>query len=190
MIETLTGRAQGVFLWVSLVGSFIRGLTGCDSFEDLEKRKNELLEDLKTYFRHMLQTIVPIYWDDTVRAIKLTTYARQRLPIAAYDLLQQERADPNFALAPNVSLKGDAMSRTRKRLNARCKDLLEVTHLGSEIGLFKYQADFLHCTVRDFFLGTDALKFDLKERPAVEFDPLVNSSRIMLGFIKPAGCNV
>ncbi|KAK7973267.1 hypothetical protein PG988_007401 [Apiospora saccharicola] len=100
LIDAMTQRAKGVFLWVFLVvSSLVRGLTASDNFEDLQKRLNELPDDLEDFFRHMLRTIEPVYWDHTVRFLQITIYTRHTLPIAAYELLDQEKRNPDFALA-------------------------------------------------------------------------------------------
>ncbi|KAK7946224.1 uncharacterized protein PG986_010545 [Apiospora aurea] len=123
-------------------------------------------------------------------SVDITIYTRQTLPVAAYEFLDQERADPNFALSigdgnnPPAKTHKSTIQRMKKRLNARCKDLLEITYHQSDTSPFTYQVDFLHRTVRDFFLGTNAMSLVMKERHAAEFDPLVTLSRIMLALAK------
>ncbi|OCL04830.1 hypothetical protein AOQ84DRAFT_415231 [Glonium stellatum] len=73
--------------------------------------------------------------------------------------------------------------RTKGRLNARCRDLLEVNIDFSEMSLLKYKVDFLHRTVRDF-LQANVLEEILKDSKLADFDPYIYLCRIMLSLVK------
>jgi energy-coupling factor transporter ATP-binding protein EcfA2 len=188
--DTIVERAQGVFLWVYLVvNSLKRGLLKDDNYSDLQSRLNELPDDLQKYFERMLQSIETIYWDSTTRIFRTVIAAEQALPLLAFELLDREMDDPDYALTMQASPLTDVESeaickRSNTRLNARCGDLLYVTVNPTEIVLFKSQVDFLHRTVRDFFLDTGVLDDMIQKRPTEKFDPHLSLCRIMLGLNK------
>lgn len=171
LVDDIVRRAQGVFLWVHLVvASLRRGLVAEDDFDDLNRRLNDLPDDLEEYFMHMLRSIESVYWKQTVNILLITIHAGQSLPIMAYEMLEEEEKNPDFAM--RTSGQSRAMSedelkvaviRMKKRLHARCKDLLEVYFDSSGSLFFRWRVNFLHRTVRDFFLGTDAMSQIVKE---------------------------
>ncbi|QPC76888.1 hypothetical protein HYE68_007640 [Fusarium pseudograminearum] len=155
----------------------------------LRSRLNELPDDLQRYFEHMLQSIETIYWDSTTRIFRTVIAAEQSLPLLAFELLDREMDDPDYALTMQASPLTDVESeaickRSNTRLNARCGDLLYVTVNPAEPELFKSQVDFLHRTVRDFFLDTGVIDDMIQKRPTEKFDPHLSLCRIMLGLNK------
>ncbi|KAF5000357.1 hypothetical protein FGRMN_1825 [Fusarium graminum] len=104
--------------------------------------------------------------------------------------------DTNYAIAMEIrSLQEDEIEnlcqRSKTRLNARCRDLLYVTHNTMETGLFEYQVDFLHRTVRDFFLDTGVIGEIIEKRPTRKFNAQLSLCKIMLALTKimPIGKN-
>ncbi|KAF9773246.1 hypothetical protein IL306_008991, partial [Fusarium sp. DS 682] len=69
--KIISKRAQGVFLWVFLVRSLKRGLSERDNVSDLQRRLDELPDDLEDYFHHMLESIESVYWDQTSRIFRV-----------------------------------------------------------------------------------------------------------------------
>ncbi|KAM5361279.1 hypothetical protein ACJZ2D_013228 [Fusarium nematophilum] len=63
------------------------------------------------------------------------------------------------------------MTREVEDVNARCRDLLYVTENAEEAGIFKFQVDILHRTVRDFFLETRVKDDIIQQRPTRSLDP-------------------
>ncbi|KAJ2984641.1 hypothetical protein NUW58_g5951 [Xylaria curta] len=179
--NSIVQKAQGVFLWVYLVvDSLLRGASAEDNFEDLQLRLNELPEDLEEYFKHMLETIEPVYWEQTARILQFTIDAEKSLPLLAYEFLDHITHTPDYDVGLSIkecsylSLQ-DIHSRMSTRLNARCKDLLEVLydHEPTGMSFMSYRVDFLHRTVRDFFLGNDFLTPLVKTSHALQPDPNV-----------------
>lgn len=72
LVDIVTTKADGVFLWVTLVvKSLIKGLHNQDSVEILEKRVGIIPRDLKSLYRHMVTTIEPLYMEEASRLIQL-----------------------------------------------------------------------------------------------------------------------
>jgi hypothetical protein len=62
LVESVTKRADGVFLWVVLVAkSLLKGLSNRDSIAILQRRLEVIPGDLKDLYRHMVQSIEPFY---------------------------------------------------------------------------------------------------------------------------------
>ena len=177
-------RAQGVFLWVFLVvRSLVQGLTNADRVIDLERRLQSLPTDLETYFRHMLDTIEDVYKQQTVQTFHIALQAAEPLNLMTYVMLDEIEENPKYA----IELPAEQMTREsiesrcqdmKLRINARCKDLLQVTRkksnyldysLCSELSSQPYEVDFLHRTVRDFFRVNDIQTF-VASRPPKTFN--------------------
>ncbi|KAI3325623.1 hypothetical protein HD806DRAFT_490791 [Xylariaceae sp. AK1471] len=187
--DSIVEKAQGVFLWVYLViDSLLRGASSEDNFDDLQLRLNQIPAGLEEYFKLMLDTIEPVYWEQTIRIFRITMDAGQPLPLLAYEFLDHERTNQNYAVdlsteeCSKLNLQ-DIQNRTKIRLNARCKDLLEAVHDRTGSSFMSWRVNFLHRTVRDFFLETDFLDNMMKERNT-NFDSLNSLSRVMLALVK------
>ena len=182
LVYEVVDRAQGVFLWVFLVvRSLLQGLTNADRIADLQRRLHRLPVDLNEYFQHMFETIDDHYQEQTAKTFQIALHASDPLALMTYDMLDELEDDPDFAfkLSHGPMHSSDIRSRhenMKKRINARCMDLLEVTRAGqqgqgkpgeeqsgkSDIDesadsgqdyrepFSEYVVDFLHRTVRDF----------------------------------------
>ena len=182
LVYEVVDRAHGVFLWVFLVvRSLLQGLTNADRIADLQRRLRRLPVDLNEYFQHMFETIDDHYQEQTAKTFQIALYASDPLALMTYDMLDELEDDPDFAIKLKYGPMHSSAIRSRhenmkKRINARCMDLLEVTRVEqqeqgkpgddqngqSDIdesadsrqakkGPFsEYVVDFLHRTVRDF----------------------------------------
>ena len=173
LVNEVVQRAHGVFLWVFLVvRSLTTGLANADRIVDLQRRLDSLPDDLEEYFRHMLDTIDRTYLQQTAQTFQVALKASEPLNLMTYYMLDKLETSPEYALELKLQVMSDMDIRSRHhdmklRINARCKDLLEVTRvnnydttediLGANLtqgppeSFFDYQIDFLHRTVRDFF---------------------------------------
>ncbi|KAI1332381.1 hypothetical protein F5Y16DRAFT_357651 [Xylariaceae sp. FL0255] len=192
-VDSIVQRAQGVFLWVYLVvDSLLNGISAEDDFTDLQKRLDQLPPELEPYFRHMLESVESVYWDQAVRIFHTTIDADQSLPLLAYEFLDYEKNDPSFALKLSFNTARDLdmpaiYGRMRKRLNARCKDLLEVVEDPEEQStVMRLKVNFLHRTVRDFFRDTDVISEIMSQREKVHLNTNLSLARIMLALVKTA----
>ena len=143
LVDEITRRAEGVFLWVSLVmRSLQEGILNGDSASMLRKRVRKLPTDLRAYFRRMLHSTEEVYREETAR-ILLIRLGWQRIEEDDFILEFLSWACPpcllmmshfdrqgNFA----KSIKMDSMTdqdvsrrlqKAQWRVKARCKDLLE-----------------------------------------------------------------
>jgi hypothetical protein len=173
LVNEIVNKAQGVFLWVFLVvTSLSKGISNADRVVEMQKRLAELPGSLEDYFRHIFNTVEDVYKVPTAQAFEVALQGAEPLSVMTFSLLDdldgQEATD--FAIKAKVEpLTMQEMNSRfedmRRRLDARCKGLLEITpSWGRPTGVpSQFTVDFLHRTVRDFLL-LDEMQIMLKER--------------------------
>jgi hypothetical protein len=189
LVQQIVSKAQGVFLWVYLVvRSLLRGLTNRDDMSDLVRRLAELPGHLETYFKHMLDTIENVYQQQTSQTFQIMANASTTLPLIALHFIDHEKNDPDYALKPEIgsilhSKFAATVDTKRRQLNARCKDLVEVTEDKEEPFFFRYGVCFLHRTVMDF-LRTPDMETLMTTRSGPDFKPNLTLCRAYLAQAK------
>lgn len=179
LVQEIVEKARGVFLWVVLVvKSLLTGLRNADRIFDLQKRLRDFPETLETYFGHILNSVEATYREETARVFKYALEAEEPLSLLTYSFLDEENLDDVLASTASVISTKDILSRQedmQRRLNARCKGLLEVVgerDLGRaprEI-IYALKVDFLHRTAYDFLLTKDMQNM-LAEELKADFEP-------------------
>jgi len=161
LILGITDKAKGVFLWVFLVvRSLLVGLRNDDGMRDLRRRLDQIPADLEDYYEQMLGTLEPFYFAQALQLFQVALNAQRQLSLLTYSYMLED--DPDYAL--NVEIKpltkrevSERYESARRRLNSRCKGLLE-SHMPTDTRTWEHYAstlpnatvDFLHRTVRDF----------------------------------------
>ena len=220
LVHEVVERADGVFLWVFLVvRSLLQGLTNADRIADLQRRLHRLPVDLNEYFQHMFETIDDHYREQTAKTFQIALHASDPLALMTYNMLDELEDDPDFAfkLRHGPMHSFDIRSRhenMKKRINARCMDLLEVTRAkkhepgkpGEQQGgksdidesadarrdykepFSEYVVDFLHRTVRDFLQLRETQALLTARMPrAVDLDTLLCQAFLAQVKIVPLG---
>ncbi|KAI9699179.1 MAG: hypothetical protein M1820_007258 [Bogoriella megaspora] len=189
LIDRIEKKAQGVFLWVYLVvRSLLRGLLNRDEISDLHRRLEELPGELEQYFKLMLDTIEPMYQEQSARAFKIMVNASANLPLILFHFIDKEREDTNYVLHQEVepfssAAIADICDEKKRQLNARCRDLLHFTTDEWETEFLEQRVGFLHRTVMDFF-QTGEMDTMLSSRCRVEFDSNSSLSKAYLAMVK------
>ncbi|KAI0802771.1 hypothetical protein GGR55DRAFT_691877 [Xylaria sp. FL0064] len=134
-------------------------------------------EELMDAYRslHMIDSIPSIYLPHMARTLWMATSVSQPQFLMVYSLLD-DAADAMAMFEeehpPEVMYDHEVRTRTqqmRRRLDGRCKGLLEVVLDEPDAGLyFEYKVDFLHRTVRDFLLGSPKIRQILEEQRFAE----------------------
>lgn len=200
-VEEVVSRANGVFLWVHLVvHSLLDGLRNEDRLSDLEKRLQLLPTSLKGYFQHMWESLGGAYQQQAAETFSIKLAAERPLTLMTFSMLDEE--EDNFAIKweTHPMTHEELIHRhevMKKRLNARCKDLLEIKSawkddqvfpargrrsLDNEANareFFKYRVEFLHRTVIDF-LTSEKMQSEMTVKVPPNFDP---SRRLCLAFL-------
>ncbi|KAH8723590.1 hypothetical protein GQ44DRAFT_620065, partial [Phaeosphaeriaceae sp. PMI808] len=147
LINEITERAAGVFLWVFLTTRQLRnGLSEYDSFSDMRRRLENIPTDLENFFKQILESVEPFYHEKMATTLQLALAARQPLRAVIYNLHDEEYEDEEYALkAPLQPLEESTAAlmhtQTTRRLSGRCRGLLEVHN---------HKVEFLHRTVMDY----------------------------------------
>ncbi|KAF2470468.1 uncharacterized protein BDR25DRAFT_35094 [Lindgomyces ingoldianus] len=156
LIENITLKASGVFLWVSLVtDSLLEGFSDGERVEELQARLDALPSDLENLFWKLLTRLGSLE-----RASQLLQIIRSSLtPVTLLTLYYADEADPAIASKikagplPTSQSNGRAVI-IRRRLNAYCRGLIESkTSPGQP--LHESIVGYLHRTVQDYLHRED-----------------------------------
>jgi hypothetical protein len=195
IVKEIVRKAKGVFLWVSLVvADLLKGIAEGDNISDMQRRLDFLPDDLEKLFQVIIQNIDSFYREEGIRYFEIAIHALEPLPVLAFYFLDEENRANHKDYAMHALIRPylpeqieEISSKMKKRLNARCKDLLEVVENKSwwvKPPMNYHKVDFLHRTVRDFFLSTDAMK-KLRDGLAVSyFDAKLSLCSIVIALSK------
>ena len=179
LLRDIAQKSAGVFLWVVLVvRSLLAGLVNGDRVSDLQRRLAFLPPDLENLYEKMLNSLDPFYLEHASQIFQNVRAAEEPPTLLCLSFADEE---PDFIINMKVQplSEDEKFSRAdimRRRLNSRCKGLLEVDQAVSlvpkavdpgDVSLTQYSmsvndrlaegtslADFtvqyLHRTVKDF----------------------------------------
>ncbi|KAF2970415.1 hypothetical protein GQX73_g3154 [Xylaria multiplex] len=165
LLDDITGKASGVFLWVKLVvKSLLAGLNHDDRVSDLERRLNLLPPDLERLYDAIIKDLDPFYLQHASQYFMLLQASEVPPEALLFSLADEE--DPTFALTlrrrplteESRTIRIDTL---RRRLNSRCKGLLE---LGAQD-----RVQYLHRSVKDY-IDSDEVKRWIQGTAGVDFD--------------------
>ncbi|KAF2681607.1 hypothetical protein K458DRAFT_391569 [Lentithecium fluviatile CBS 122367] len=153
LIENITQKASGVFLWVALVtDSLLEGLADGERLSDLQARLDSLPTDLETLFWNILSRLPDAHLVRTSQLIQMVRASLGRLDLLLLSYADED--DPEYALkflaGPRSIAQANARATIlRRRLNACCKGLIESK---PTVGrpLAQAQVGYLHRTVKDY----------------------------------------
>jgi hypothetical protein len=173
LVKEVTTKAAGVFLWVCLVVlSLLEGLRDGDGISDLQERLSLLPSDLEELFSKILNNLSPRYFDQASKLFQLVGAALEDEPLT---LLSLAFADDGWNQAMSSQVKSLSIEEIdfktemmRRRLNSRCKGLLEAPVYSGDSSKAKVQ--YLHRTVRDYLHRSDIWDY-LRSRVSGSYDP-------------------
>ncbi|KAH6693389.1 hypothetical protein BKA61DRAFT_647796 [Leptodontidium sp. MPI-SDFR-AT-0119] len=173
----ITGKANGVFLWVRIVvRSLLDGLRDGDKIMDLHDRLQRLPEDLDDLFRKILDHVDTDHRTQTSRLFQLIQAAQESLTLLTLDLAEdglEKAIQAEFGTMPSERVKFRA-DNMRRRLNSRCQLLLEAPSYKTDGAHAK--VSYLHRTVKDFILQPDMWNFIISSA-----DPNFNAHLALVG---------
>ncbi|PVH77304.1 hypothetical protein DL98DRAFT_638501, partial [Cadophora sp. DSE1049] len=159
LIEEITQKASGVFLWVNLVvHSLLAGFGNADRLSDLKRRLDFLPPDLENLYRKMLKSLDPFYLEHASQLFQLIRASTSPPSLLCLSFADE---DEEYVFKCKVrpltreerTFKADVMKR---RLNSRCKGLLEPMIKKSraiekpEKSIADHTVQYLHRTVKDY----------------------------------------
>ncbi|KAJ5721250.1 uncharacterized protein N7483_009184 [Penicillium malachiteum] len=162
LILEIVDRASGVFLWIILVvKSIILGVQSMDRYEDLQRRVDELPEDLMDLYSHMLRNIGPLYAQQASQIFQLILNSVGVVNGEEITTLQLSFADQKPVDAKTTPIREISSSEeTRRteemdgRIRSRCCGLLEIRDRkysgGRLMSIRRPTVAFLHRTVFEF----------------------------------------
>lgn len=181
LVETITERAHGVFLWVFLVTRLLReGLHNEDTFEELRDTLHSLPSDLEPFFKKMLNSVDSIYHRKLAGFLDVSAVATKPHSFEVYHFHELEYKNPDFAAREGIGQfqppdVKKIRQRVAKRFQAFCKCLLEIDSDGC--------VQFLHRTVGDW-LRTTPMREYLKQKAVPGFDAELSTLRAYLAWYK------
>ena len=186
LIESVVSKASGVFLWVNLVvSSLLAGMSYGDRVCDLQQRLDLLPPDLGRLYEKILDGLDPFYLSHAAQLFNLVLASPQPVSVFFLSFVDEEYT---FALKhpikeltwDEIQLRSDTM---RRRLNSRCKGLLEVGQLDEDSDpAWGGSVQFLHRTVKDYIQSEYARKKLGQITP--DFDPNLDLCAGSLALIK------
>lgn len=164
LLNAIVQKAAGVFLWVHLVvGSLLAGLVNGDRISDLQRRLDFLPPDLEDLYEKMMNSLDAFYFEHASQYFQIVRAALGPPTLLCLSFADEE---PDYVHRCKVQALGTderrlRMDLTRRRLNSRCKGLLEVSSeptsvLTSENTTSKSNPvleptiQYLHRTVKDY----------------------------------------
>ncbi|PON28461.1 hypothetical protein TGAM01_v202955 [Trichoderma gamsii] len=168
LVADISRKSCGVFLWVALVvKSLIEDISDCVRICDLQKRLEDIPDELEDLYRKMLDSIDTNYVEHAFQLFSITREAQGRLSVLALSFADD--GDDTSLIDRKLGQMSDeeGVERYRvvkRRLMSRCKGFLEITNdqqneLGkgqdaiwtkSDIQLWNQKITYLHRTARDF----------------------------------------
>lgn len=188
ILEEIVQKSQGVFLWVYLVvRSLIEGLRNEDRLSQLHDRLRSFPSDLEDFFRYIFQSLDTFYRKQLAYMFQITLVRLEPLSPLTYWYLDEQEENPVMALEMPIQAMTSQqiysqMMKISRCINGRCKGLLEVTPTISK-GSYNSRVDFLHRTVKDFFMTAD-MQAILKENQGKAFDADLAICKALLAELK------
>lgn len=168
LIDQITERAWGVFLWTVLVTKLLlNGLTNRDRFSDMRRRLDSFPIELEPFFMKILTSVEPFYRSKMATTLLIALSAAEPLHFLFYEFHDQEYDDRQYALqTPLRPLAKEELKYIREttayHLESRTRGLLEIPAKGETVA-------FLHRTVVDF-LNKEDMKRYLRTQVASDLD--------------------
>ncbi|KAL1840420.1 hypothetical protein VTJ49DRAFT_494 [Mycothermus thermophilus] len=148
-----------------VVRSVLDGLSNGDSIKLLDQRIEEFPVDLEPFFRHILTSIDAIYHQRMALYFHVLLHAPGDLTLMHYSFLDQcfeSNVSEVISMPVRPMEDNEIFSRhttMKRRLNARCKGLIEAYNFDDHQNMLGHRVTFLHRTVRDFLLTDEMTSF-------------------------------
>lgn len=182
LLEEITERAAGVFLWVFLVTRELRsGLSEYDSFSDMQRRLKCIPIDLEAFFKRILESVEDFYVPKMATTLQISLAATEPVNVAVYSLHELEFEDQDYASKISMQTLAESgmlpsCEQTGRRLKARCRGLVEVNCHSNRV-------EFLHRSVMDFLRTANMSSF-LTDKAPHWFEARLSLARAFTAYIK------
>lgn len=164
LVNGITDKSQGVFLWVSLVTDLILEKSGVDPKADLQEALWQCPSDLDEFFTYMLSRVEGEAAPRMATSLLIAIEAERPLDIGVYYFHDMEYDDENYVLALGSDPPGRLEHRrqladSKRKLEERCQKLLDTERKTNVV-------NFLHRTARDYLDQPETQKMLVSKAPA------------------------
>lgn len=186
LIDEISNRSSGVFLWVFLVTKVLReGMTNRDRLPDLRRRLDSFPCELEDFFKQILNSVETIYHPKTATILQIALAAKEPLDMVIYDFHDLEHDDEDYFISSPMSPftredESEIYGRMVCHLNSRTRGLLEISSPSAPV-------TFLHRTVKDYLTTRPLMDFLQKNAPkqrGSKFIPELSILRAYAAWIK------
>jgi hypothetical protein len=155
LVENVVEKSSGVFLWVALVvDQLMAGIANGDRVADLQTKLDAIPPDLEDFFDKILSGLEDAYKQHAFELFQLVRNAETPLSLIQMYYADSGDLDSVILQPPGVMTSGEMERKSelmRRRLNSRCKGLLEAGKPKSVLGtLADVPVHYLHRTVKDY----------------------------------------
>ncbi|CAG7555283.1 unnamed protein product [Fusarium equiseti] len=160
LLESIVNKSSGVFLWVTIVlASLLAGIEAGDRMEDLHERLAQLPEEIEDLYERILESVDSRYHEHTAQLLQLmSAFKSPPSPLLFWYADEVNFMDRAIKEDPQTVSREEALDRVediRRRLNSRCKGLLEIHKATASSShpfdpRFGGHVDYLHKTVYEF----------------------------------------
>ena len=178
LIENITTKASGVFLWVVLVvRSLLEGLEQGDRPTELQRRLDHLPEELNDLFKKMLHGLTGDHFRDAAELFQIFRASGTKPSVLLMSLADDEGHNWAITRAVDPFTSKEIWYRAitmKRRLNSRCRGLLEIGPLPRQLPKNCIWTD---CKLgnmtgkalgnNDLFISQNAPRSDAKDAPAI-----------------------
>jgi hypothetical protein len=192
VVRPIVTKAEGVFLWVSLVLNAVEeGLLNGDGIPELENKIDTCPTELEDLFDFLLKTIHKCdrKWAFAALAIVQAQKVMYEpmMTLFQFSFLDDYCRDKNFPIEElPVDWDGEAIAnrieRTKRQLIGRCRGLLDVRHHNSDSSPCSDIVLFTHRSIIEF-MDTPGVEAQMKPYMA-SFDPFDAICRTFLAQMK------
>ncbi|TGJ87206.1 hypothetical protein E0Z10_g1532 [Xylaria hypoxylon] len=201
IVDLITTRAEGVFLWVSIVLTNIEdALISGASFRELEKRIKAYPTELEPLYWHLVHLTHETDRKWTFRALKMVQFFQSHhddvdngeswwlslLELSFLEDMQYGGAASTVTSAKALTLEPETatqrLDNTYKKVYGRCKGLLHVRVQPNSPPTMAQQVVFIHRSIVEFLETSEFVKM---ARPYIhDFDCFDNACSALLQCIK------
>ncbi|KAH8897912.1 hypothetical protein GQ53DRAFT_637417, partial [Thozetella sp. PMI_491] len=169
VLDGIVEKAEGVFLWVSLVvRSLLENLREGDTLQNLKATLDALPTDLSKLFDSIWNRISPRYLAEASKIMQIRSVRKHPLtPLTLWCTDESVPLDFNVRKITRTMSLG-IRKNIKRRVNSRTRGLLELKSAG--------HIDYLHRTVREWTTDKEVWSRIVSQSPA-DFDPNLSLMR-------------
>jgi hypothetical protein len=189
LIENISNKANGVWLWVYLVvRDILRDIRDGEPFQQWQNRLDSSPQELIPYFRKMMERADPFHRRQGAEIFLLALAATySNISMLGLPLLCEENTPQYATFGHSYLLTEEELEQMyvawQPRLQNRCTDLMRLSRNKSRLNLCEqYEVIFLHRTVKDFL--EEHYAKELRALVSPEFSELACLARLTFMLIE------